>query len=742
MNKKIKKLIVVFTFVASFLLAFSQASADNFPNQLDFSSSTPNVPFFRWNLGTGFSGTSHSFEIYVSSSDACYFELSLWQSNQNDYSNLVKVKDIWSQPNRPYLNRFSGLLATSTDINWQSDKYYLLGMKGFNYPDWLSLGGDCGDASRTIAFKGTGSSSNVFDYAYMVQQGFYEINFTPYLNLGVVPPSVPENLGQYKSDILIAVDEGAKTTESIISFTGLLNDGNGLVVKMQVELRKFNEPFTGEDDGGILNSDFASSGSVVSITRQNLVDGSYHWRARAIDENNNASDWQEFGAVGNTDFEVKTVPLYTQRESPYPSLEDTRRWAVERYGTGDYGEDCLDNLLGFSSIGSCGCAITSAVMVSRFHDITETRDSLDVNPENINNWLNSNNGYDSHGNVKWLKVSEYTKNNLGLVRLIYDGPVNSQDTAILSAYVQSLKPVILYNKDIGHFLISDGELAETYTVRDPYFYNTRYLTQVVSDQYMHNYANHFDGLRLFSPAIAGIDGISFNLGSPAELLVTDPLGRKLGKDPVTGVEYNEIPGGSYGREGISSKNEGEEPEPPAHESKTIWIPSPGDGEYSIDVIGTGEGNYALDSLVYATNSEPHSESLNGHTQNNLVADYNLNFTPNEPENIIIEPEDQTAPTTTVSLSGERDNYGWFLGSAVVSFLAIDNEGGVGVFQTEYSYDGSNWRVYSSPLNLGNGIYRIYYHSEDFVSNVEETKSIVVKVKKIEPMELYNNGGHE
>lgn len=35
-----------------------------------------------------------------------------------------------------------------------------------------------------------------------------------------------------------------------------------------------------------------------------------------------------------------------------------------------------------------------------------------------------------------------------------------------------------------------------------------------------------------SPVLTAMKGISFSLGSPAELLIIDPLGRRLGKDPT------------------------------------------------------------------------------------------------------------------------------------------------------------------------------------------------------------------
>ena len=74
--------------------------------------------------------------------------------------------------------------------------------------------------------------------------------------------------------------------------------------RLQVELRRFGEPFTGNDNGGILTSDLVPAGGVARVTKFGLSVGRYHWRARAIDSMGNTSDWQEFGAAGNVDFEI------------------------------------------------------------------------------------------------------------------------------------------------------------------------------------------------------------------------------------------------------------------------------------------------------------------------------------------------------------------------------------------------------------------------------------------------------
>ncbi|MFQ6102505.1 MAG: hypothetical protein ACE5OS_14930, partial [Anaerolineae bacterium] len=67
--------------------------------------------------------------------------------------------------------------------------------------------------------------------------------------------------------------------------------------------------------------------------------------------------------------------------------------------------------------------------------------------------------------------------------------------------------------------------------------------------------------------------------SPVDQMVTDPLGRRIGYDPVAGEVVNEIPGAYY------SGNAGEE--------EFFLLPGGLEGEYTITTVGTGSGDYLV-----------------------------------------------------------------------------------------------------------------------------------------------------
>jgi hypothetical protein len=72
---------------------------------------------------------------------------------------------------------------------------------------------------------------------------------------------------------------------------------------------------------------------------------------------------------------------------------------------------------------------------------------------------------------------------------------------------------------------------------------------------------------------------SFAVYSPANLMVTDPLGRRVGFDPATNSTLMEIPGAWYSGTSL--------------EPQAVTIPDPLDGYYSTLLVGTSTGTYSL-----------------------------------------------------------------------------------------------------------------------------------------------------
>ncbi len=91
-----------------------------------------------------------------------------------------------------------------------------------------------------------------------------------------------------------------------------------------------------------------------------------------------------------------------------------------------------------------------------------------------------------------------------------------------------------------------------------------------------------------------------NLKPPAELLLKDPEGRKIGHDPRAGKNYREIPSAFYEFEGIDDAVSGA----PGPQSGIIELRNPLPGIYVLEIIGKEQGYFALEITGYDKDLNP------------------------------------------------------------------------------------------------------------------------------------------
>lgn len=342
------------------------------------------------------------------------------------------------------------------------------------------------------------------------------------------------------------------------------------------------------------------------------------------------------------------VRLYTQLESDYPSQLQTETWASEPYANGAGAGSCgLD-------IRSCGCALTSAVMIARFYDATTGADGEDMNPLKANAWMQENNGYNPGGGVNWNSFAKFA--NYKIKFTTRDEVVNNY--ALLDSFLSDDNPVIA-RADPGrggsnqHFFVIDKKLAGDYRVKDPYWYNTDSLNEAVTHNAakVRDYLGGFDALRVFVPHTGTpYASLAFALGSPAELLITDAHGRRLGKDPETGTNYNEIPGGSYGSDDFDNPEGSVVSD---HRGKVAYITDPLSGGFTIKVKGTGEGPYTLKTTFTDTNGTATSTTHGGTIEQGATFEYqamvNVNNVDDSHIDLVRIPLTVTADDKTILL---------------------------------------------------------------------------------------------
>jgi hypothetical protein len=113
-------------------------------------------------------------------------------------------------------------------------------------------------------------------------------------------------------------------TDSTVAFRAILSHPTGKNVKLQVELRRLDEYDRQFDDtkGGLKESDLVESGKEATAYAYGLIDGDYHWRARAVCEDGTTDDWVDFGDndISEADFTVSAEQTYDiEQESALPS---------------------------------------------------------------------------------------------------------------------------------------------------------------------------------------------------------------------------------------------------------------------------------------------------------------------------------------------------------------------------------------------------------------------------------------
>ncbi|MEK7669351.1 MAG: right-handed parallel beta-helix repeat-containing protein [Patescibacteria group bacterium] len=117
--------------------------------------------------------------------------------------------------------------------------------------------------------------------------------------------------------------------------------------------------------------------------------------------------------------------------------------------------------------------------------------------------------------------------------------------------------------------------------------------------------------------------LSIQLQSPIDFVITDPNGKKMGKNFQTGGEYNEIPDAFY-----SGFNNGDD--------EYITVSNPLDGNYKIEVQGTGNGGEYGVLTSYISDTFATTTETTGITKSNQITELNTVVDNTNPEKLETE----------------------------------------------------------------------------------------------------------
>jgi PKD repeat protein len=194
--------------------------------------------------------------------------------------------------------------------------------------------------SATIA-KASGScpfalpsslASGTYELRLLANNGFSRLATSNALSVTTAntAPTAPTTLGQFRTDGITAIAVGATTPETSVVLKGALSDADaGQTVKLQLEVRPLGTAFS---NAATHESALLASGSLAAVTVPSLAPGtSYHWQARAVDNQGAASAWAPFGANAETaaDFAIasSSTTLSVSPTSVSPGGSVTATWS-------------------------------------------------------------------------------------------------------------------------------------------------------------------------------------------------------------------------------------------------------------------------------------------------------------------------------------------------------------------------------------------------------------------------------
>jgi hypothetical protein len=298
----------------------------------------------------------------------------------------------------------------------------------------------------------------------------------------------------------------------------------------------------------------------------------------------NSLEWRAASATPGWSFSLDVAYALRERSAVTLFLQRDPPWGGKAYGSYPEGDTV-------NTVGYWGCYMTAAAMIARYHadqqGVTPT-----INPEDLNRWLRDNKRYDGNA-FNPVALPDYARArgvSLSARPTIAGGRTAANDRT-LDDYLRSGNPVILkvpapLSPSKIHFVVAVGRIEQggttTYVVLDPYYGETTLAAR---------YNNTYTTIIPFAGSQGDASALSFSGHSPVELLVTDPQGRRVGFDPRTGTRYAEIPNAVY--EALAIAPAAGEGDRPAYELKNLTIFSPLDGQYTVEVLGTGDGPFTL-----------------------------------------------------------------------------------------------------------------------------------------------------
>lgn len=296
------------------------------------------------------------------------------------------------------------------------------------------------------------------------------------------------------------------------------------------------------------------------------------------------------------------------------------------------------------TISYWGCLLTAYTMLFNYIAPTSSSQSIATTPEALNSYLQNNDGFaDDLANIDPNAIASFSQANN--VPLYWTGFANRDDFT-LNNYLCSGLPVVLgvhRPTDTGrntHFVLAIGQTTTTggtssYLIVDP-----DQCSAANPGNTLAPYGNSYDSMRLFTTIPRPLTDVRIIAHSPVELLLTDSQGNQTGLNPFTGLAFENIPASSYSREAIEDDFDYTLTLP---EIKVLEVLQPSDGKYSLQVFGTGNGEYSLDFVGYDSNGKRSKQTFKGNATLGSSEVFKVNYSSTPGSQIDVTPADTTPP---------------------------------------------------------------------------------------------------
>lgn len=277
------------------------------------------------------------------------------------------------------------------------------------------------------------------------------------------------------------------------------------------------------------------------------------------------------------------TPIYLQGDPSTPISVPNYRPEWYNHAYGNYSSDDLVN-----TMGMWGCNTTCNAMMVNYSTFISGL-TFRTDPGLLNEWLRDDEGGYQSNYPNPDSIRRYIKQEtLGVADFYYLAPperiFSDETNRAIEQHICAGNPVRLHldmGTDDGHFVLVTGVATingeKTFVIHDPIWGATTLL-----EKYNNRYKTARFYRSTFSPSLY------VSAYSPVHIIITDPLNRKTGYDPSSGLTWQEIPDAFYGEEWITSPDGTSLPS-----VKYFSVATPLPGAYLIQVIGFDNGPYTI-----------------------------------------------------------------------------------------------------------------------------------------------------